>query len=72
MEEYPIQKFLDAGVLVTINTDNRSVSGTTIARELQKLADAHHLTEAQLDILSANAIEASFASREQKTKCCIE
>lgn len=72
MEEYPIQKFLDAGVLVTINTDNRSVSGTTIARELQKLADAHHLTEAQLDILSANAIEASFASREQKTKFCIE
>ena len=31
--DYPLKKFLDMGIKVTINTDNMSVSNTTIAKE---------------------------------------
>ena len=34
-DEYPIREFLDAGLKVTINTDNRTVSNTTLSKELE-------------------------------------
>lgn len=33
-EDYPMREFLDNGLLVTVNTDNRTVSNTSISREL--------------------------------------
>ena len=33
--EYPLREFLDEGLLVTVNTDNRTVSGTAMTRELE-------------------------------------
>ena len=33
--EYPLREFLDAGLKVTINTDNRTVSNTTLTKELE-------------------------------------
>ena len=34
-EFYPIREFLDHGVRVTVNTDNRTVSNTTMTKELE-------------------------------------
>ena len=34
-EFYPIREFLDHGALVTVNTDNRTVSNTTMTKELE-------------------------------------
>ena len=33
--EYPMNLFLGEGLLVTVNTDNRTVSGTTVTDELK-------------------------------------
>lgn len=65
IKEYPIKELLDAGVIVTVNTDNMSVSGTTVEREMQKLIDAHDLTEEQVEQLIENSSYASFARKEQ-------
>ena len=63
---YPLRKLMEAGVKVTINTDNMTVSNTTVAAELQHLTDALALTEEELQQLACNAADASFA--DEKTK----
>ena len=65
-EEYPLKKLMDAGVKVTVNTDNMAVSNTTVSAELGYLKKALHLTEEELRQLAENAAEASFASAETK------
>ena len=32
LEEHPVKRLYDAGVHVTLNTDNRTVSGTTLLK----------------------------------------
>ena len=65
-EEYPLRKLMDAGVKVTINTDNMTVSNTTVAEELRHLVEALQLTEEELHQLMENAAEASFAAEKTK------
>lgn len=68
LKEYPLRKLLDAGVLVTINTDNRMVSGTNLHREYEKLIQTFALTDNEVKQLYENAIEASFADSERKSQ----
>jgi len=67
-EEYPIREFLDAGLKVTLNTDNRMVSNTTIAKEMAFVQDNYGITDEELRKMTENAIEASFASDEVKQR----
>lgn len=60
MAEYPFMEFLDAGIVVTVNTDNRTVSNTTITKELELLKDYYHLSFGDLELLMRNAQEAAF------------
>lgn len=63
---YPLPQLMDAGVKVTINTDNMTVSGVTLRSEFEKVISAFSLTDDQLRALIQNAADASFASRETK------
>ena len=65
-EDYPIREFLDAGLKVTINTDNRTVSNTTIAKEMEFLQENYGITDDELRQVTENAIEASFAKDDVK------
>ena len=66
IRDYPFRKLLDAGVRLTVNTDNRSVSATDIRREFTLLAEAFRLTRDEVKSLLLNAAEASFAPAEQR------
>ncbi len=66
IEEYPIRKLMEAGVKVTVNTDNMTVSGTTLDAEMQKLISAFALTDDEVKSFAKNAVSASFA--DEKTK----
>lgn len=68
MSQYPLQVFLADGVPVCINTDNMSVSNTTVQKELQKLHDAGMLTAAQAELMVRNAIAHAFLSEEEKAE----
>ena len=61
-EEYPLRELIAAGVKVTINTDNMTVSNTTIAEEQEHLK----LTKEEQKMIARNAAEASFADAETK------
>lgn len=63
---YPLRKLMDSGVKVTINTDNMTVSGTTLHDEWQHMIDAFSLTRAEIRSILLNSVDASFASDELK------
>ena len=66
MEEYPLRKLMDAGVKVTINTDNMTVSNITLEKEFGKLIAAFNLTDEEIKGFARNSVAACFASEETK------
>ena len=66
MEEYPLRKLMEAGVKVTINTDNMTVSNITLAKEFGKLIAAFDLTDEEIKGFARNSVAACFASEETK------
>lgn len=65
-DAYPLKHFLDAGLLATINTDNRTVSNTTITKELYKIYDEFCITEDEIRQLYKNSVDISFADESIK------
>lgn len=66
MEHSPIKTLLDAGVAVTINSDDPAYFGGYIGHNYRGIAAALGLTADELGRLAANAIEGSFARPERK------
>lgn len=68
MDEYPVKKLIDKGVKITINTDNRTVSNTTLEKEYTLLKENFKLTKNDFLNFNLNAIEASFLSESEKAE----
>lgn len=66
ISEYPILQFLDAGIKVNLNTDNRTVSGIDLTNEYELIGNTFMLTERDFDEMYQAAIETSFASDDVK------
>lgn len=64
--EYPLREFLDAGLLVSINTDNRTVSGTSMTRELEFIQNEYGVSDSEILQLMRNAIRTAFADDSVK------
>ncbi|WP_246320779.1 adenosine deaminase [Paenibacillus germinis] len=65
-EAYPIREYLEQGLVVTINTDNPSVSGTNITNEYRVLADRFGFTTPELVKLIMNGVDAAFMEDHDK------
>ena len=65
-EDYPIREFLDEGLLVTLNTDNRMVSNTTISKEMQHVHTNYGVTIEEIIRMQKNAIEVAFVDDDVK------
>jgi adenosine deaminase len=63
---HPLRRFLDEGLLATINTDDPGISGIDLAHELEVAAPAAGLTAAQVDQALLNAWEIAFLSPADK------
>lgn len=59
-EEYPLMEYLDAGIKVSINTDNRTVSNTTMTKELEKIYHQYGQDEELIMRLLDNAVDTAF------------
>ena len=66
--DYPVQEFLEENLLVTINTDNRMVSQTTLEKEFAFLREQYAVTREQEVQMTKNAIEVAFASDAEKER----
>src|SRR5215469_11696559 len=56
IEEHPIRQLLDAGIRVTIGTDDPLLFGTSLSREFLALANTGVLTPAELDAVRLAAL----------------
>ncbi|MBJ7258618.1 MAG: adenosine deaminase [Chthoniobacterales bacterium] len=63
---HPLKKFLEAGLLATINTDDPGISGIDLAYELDVAAPAAGLDEAQINQSLRNAWEIAFLDADEK------
>lgn len=66
MADHPVRKFLNSGLKVTVNTDNRTVSGTDLKREYRELEENLGLTQEEKFRLLANAADAAFLPADRK------
>ena len=60
MADHPFDILYDLGFKVTVNTDNRLMSGTSLTKELEILVDTFGYTLADLEQFQLNAAEAAF------------
>lgn len=67
-ENYPLETFIKNGLYVSINTDNRTVSGTTMTKEIELVMKTLHQSEDVVKRCMENAIVTSFASDDIKHK----
>ena len=67
-EDYPMREFLDNGLLVTVNTDNRTVSNTSISRELGFIQETYGIRDDELKLMMENAVRVSFAGDSVKDR----
>jgi adenosine deaminase len=68
MESSPVKRLLEAGVPVTINSDDPAYFGGYIADNYRRIASALDLSAGDLRRLAANAIDGSFASPARKAE----
>ena len=64
LEEHPLRAFVEAGVVVTINSDDPPMFGTTLNREYAVAAGLLGLDTAGVADLARTAVRASFAPGE--------
>lgn len=67
LDEHPLRTFVDAGVPVTINSDDPHMFGTTLNREYEQAAEMLDLDESGVAELARQAVRSSFAPDEVKT-----
>lgn len=65
-DQYPLREFLDTGLKVSINTDNRTVSDTTLTRELLFIQKNYGVSDEEIPLLMKNAVDTAFAKEEVK------
>ncbi len=63
---YPLREFMEAGIPVSVNTDNRTVSNTNLTREFTLLQEEFALEETVFEQIYRDSVEVSFASDDVK------
>ncbi|MGA9896997.1 MAG: adenosine deaminase [Terriglobales bacterium] len=66
MAEHPVRRYFDQGIMVTLNSDDPAMFGTSLAGEYQLAQDAFGFTDEHLRELARNSFEASFLPAEKK------
>lgn len=64
--EHPAKNYFDQGLMITLNTDDPALFGTTLSREYQLAQETFGFTDEHLRELARNSFEASFLPAEKK------
>ena len=63
---HPVGRLLELGLRVTVNTDNRLMSGTSLTRELDRCRTAFGWSWHEVRRLTINAVEGAFLPADQR------
>jgi len=64
--EHPVKNYFDQGMMITLNTDDPALFGTSLAREYQFAQETYGFTDEHLRELARNSFEASFLPADKK------
>jgi aminodeoxyfutalosine deaminase len=64
---HPLRRYFDAGLLVTLNSDDPAFFGSDVANEYLLAHTEQGFTREELRQLAANSIHASFLPESEKT-----
>lgn len=68
VEEHPVKKFFDGGLMVTLNTDDPAMFQTSLCREYELAEQEFGFSRDHLRELARNSFEASFLPVEKKLR----
>ena len=66
LADHPVRNYFDRGVMITLNSDDPAMFGTSLAREYQIAQESFAFTEEHLREIARNSFEASFLPAEKK------
>jgi adenosine deaminase len=66
IDEHPVRRYFERGLLVTVNTDDPKMFGNSLAKEYQLLVERLGFSQDEIRKLIMNAIQASWLPDEQK------
>ena len=66
MEDHPVKKMMEKGMLVTVNSDDPAYFGGYMNENYRAVADALNLTKKDIYTLARNSFEASFIDDDHK------
>ena len=67
-QSYPLAGFMESGIRTSVNTDNMTVSDTTLWREYDLLQRQFSLGEEVLKGLALNAAQGAFVTAKEKER----
>ncbi len=67
-KEHPLRKYFDAGLMITLNTDDPAMFGTSLAREYALAQQQFGFTDAELQQLAENSFRASFLPEKERSE----
>ena len=67
-KKHPIRFYFDYGILVTVNTDNRLISKTTLTDEYMKIINHFNFTPEEVKILIQNGFKSAFLPLNEKRR----
>jgi len=65
-EDHPVRRYFDAGLMVTLNSDDPALFHSDLAQEYERVQEHFGFTDEHLRELASNSIEASFLPAERK------
>jgi len=68
VQMHPVRSYFDHGLMITLNSDDPAMFGTSLNREYQLAQDEFGFTDEHLRELARNSFEASFLPSEEKIK----
>src|SRR6266704_5955187 len=68
ISDHPVRRYFDQGLMVTLNTDDPSMFGTSLNSEYDLAQTEFGFSDEHLRELARNAFEASFLAAEKKLK----
>jgi adenosine deaminase len=66
--QHPLRQLWDAGVLITLASDDPPMFGTDLNQEYQNLVKYYHFSQEELEQISLNGIRSSFLSQGEKQR----
>ncbi len=66
--KHPAKKYLDLGLRITLNTDNRLICNTTMTKEYQLAVEHLGFTLENLRLMMSFGIRSAFLHRNERVK----